>query len=328
MLLCVLFACSSVNSLLFLLVPIGRVSVDYPTNISMALECFDDYPTEHHLTTLTLTDLDLHPCTIKLEGDLESSIANVSVTLNECGTMCYHREKLFDGSSHENGTSFLNETVLDPSSGKEFRDAVFFPNNWELEMICSQNLTEDGFCQLDRKSGTGPVKEKNATLGLNLFDANNNETDGIFAVQWMTLEDETEQKASNFQCSSYGEKQKLLQTFQNKEMENNKTIYQFCRSLCIVQVQRSNLCSNIHHEEAVNPEFTFWMYLLLRLISDVFVGGSAILFDGAAMALVSEVRGDFSFQRMFGFIGISIFSPISGALMDHFSANDNDKNIR
>jgi hypothetical protein len=60
----------------------------------------------------------------------------------------------------------------------------------------------------------------------------------------------------------------------------------------------------------------------------MFLSGSATLFDGASLVLVNEVRGDFGFQKMFGFIGIAIFSPISGAMMDHFSTNEKDTNFR
>jgi hypothetical protein len=78
----------------------------------------------------------------------------------------------------------------------------------------------------------------------------------------------------------------------NKATINRTTSYQMCQPQCIVQISRSDICSNKAREDVVNPQFTFWMYLLLRLIFDVFMSGSATLFDGASLVLVNEVGGD------------------------------------
>jgi hypothetical protein len=155
----------------------------------------------------------------------------------------------------------------------------------------------------------------------------------MIPVLWMALEDESEfdHKSSDFQCSTYDEKLKLLQTVysQENQTENNPTThYRTCRSQCVVQINRSDLCSDKVREDVINPQLTFWIYLLLRSVFEVFVVGSYTLFDGAALVLVNEVRGDFGFQKMFGFIGYAIFSPISGALMDHLSTNENETNFQ
>jgi hypothetical protein len=156
----------------------------------------------------------------------------------------------------------------------------------------------------------------------------------MIPVLWMALEDgsEFDQKSSDFQCSTYGEKLNLLQTVysQNNQTKNNPiTHYRTtCRSQCVVQINRSDLCSDKVREDVVNSQLTFWIYLLLRSVFEVFVIGSYTLFNGAALVLVNEVRGDFGFQKMFGFIGYAIFSPISGALMDHLSTNENETNFR
>ncbi|EFX88451.1 hypothetical protein DAPPUDRAFT_311258 [Daphnia pulex] len=327
MLLSVLFGCTSITSLIFLLVPVGRISVAYPTNMSMALGCFNN-----DNSTLTLTDLDLHPCKFKLYEDSENSVINVSATLGECGSVCYRSDKSDTEATLETASSFVSDTNLDHSIGKEFLDAVFFPNDWDLEMSCLQNLSARSICQLDRKSGAVSRKEKTATLALKLFQSDYN-IERMIPVLWMALEDESEfdHKSSDFQCSTYGEKLNLLQTVysQDNQTENNPiTHYRMCRSQCVVQINRSDLCSDKVREEVINPQLTFWIYLLLRSVFEVFIVGSATLFDGAALVLVNEVRGDFGFQKMFGLIGISIFSPISGALMDYFNTNENDKNFR
>ncbi len=102
MLLSVSFGLSGIIALLFLLIPVGRISVNYPTNISMALGCFDHNSTEYPFTTLTLTDLDFqHPCKFKLDGDSENSFLNVSAALDECGTVCYRMNNFMMESTSE-----------------------------------------------------------------------------------------------------------------------------------------------------------------------------------------------------------------------------------
>jgi hypothetical protein len=61
--------------------------------------------------------------------------------------------------------------------------------------------------------------------------------------------------------------------------------------------------------------------MCLRLFFDILLGGLD-LFVGASVALVGELGGDYGFQRMFGYIGIAVFSPISGVLIDQFSEDE------
>ncbi len=322
MLLSVSFGFTVITALLFLLVPVGRISVDYPTNMSMALGCFDDN------STLTLTDLDLHPCKFKLNEDSENSLINVSATIGECGSVCYHDEKSYGWSGPETFLetthSFLNETNKKLPIGKEFSGAVFFPKDYGLDVTCSAAATfgSEVDCALNRRNSI-EQKQAKILIGLDLVSAYSGNTTGKYRVYWMTTEDGTKigQNASNFQCVSYGGKQKLLETVnsQDSQAANNRTSYQICQPQCIVQINRSDICSNKVSQDVVNPQLTFWMYLLLRLIFEVFMHGSSTLFNGISLVLVNEVRGDYGFQKMFGFIGIAIFSPISGALIDYFS---------
>jgi hypothetical protein len=80
--------------------------------------------------------------------------------------------------------------------------------------------------------------------------------------------------------------------------------------------------------ENIDPKLTFGLYMVVRLLFDTSCG-VLDLFVAASVALVNQVGGDYGFQRMFGFIGVAIFSPISGALIDYFSSDTNTQgNIR
>lgn len=328
----IVHASLGIVGLLFLTVPPSKVWHPYPENLTFALGCTDTNPLHLNSATLALADLDSNPCHVHSEM-IREKLNNMSVALEECGYICYDNNRPSDVSNAE-----LNEptTETDPSLPKvavkkvvlpkmEFRDAVFFPNYWSLDVTCSPTRNGDHICELNRKNGSEPI-QVNATLGLDLTSSSVN-TSGRFPVKWMTMEDGiySGQKLSNFECGSYGEDQKFRQTVYFKDSnqaDNDRAVYQFCRPQCVVRIRRSELCSNLALEEVFNPQLTFWLYMLFRFIFDVLLGGLD-LFVGASVALVSELGGDYGFQRMFGYIGIAIFSPISGRLIDEFSPDLN-----
>jgi hypothetical protein len=103
----------------------------------------------------------------------------------------------------------------------------------------------------------------------------------------------------------------------NKATINRTTSYQMCQPQCVVQISRSDICFNKAREDVVNSSVLD--VLLLRLIFVVFMSGSATFLNGSSLVLINQVGGDYGFQKIFGFIGLATFSPISGALIDYFS---------
>ena len=88
----------------------------------MALGCIGD--NSNPFATLSLADLDSHPCKLRKEEDWENSFLNVSVTLEECGTMCHRSEKSYG----DNGVDRVNN-ISDSNNFQEFRDVIFFPHD-------------------------------------------------------------------------------------------------------------------------------------------------------------------------------------------------------
>jgi hypothetical protein len=103
------------------------------------------------------------------------------------------------------------------------------------------------------------------------------------------------------------------------ETAENEISYKICRPQCLVQTLRSDICANKEHVVVFDPQLTFWLYMLLRLFFGILLGGGMTLFEGACLAVVTQVKGDLGVQRIFGLIGLMIFAPVSGALIDHFS---------
>ncbi|XP_057367450.1 uncharacterized protein LOC130688483 [Daphnia carinata] len=327
MLLSLSFGLASISALLFLLVPVGRMSVDYPVNTSFVVGCHDAFNLADHSSPVSVfTNFDTKECEYKVGHNLGNGIANISVVLKECGYMCYHNNEPYDEDYSE--AYVVSELPSMANFTQTFRDATFFPDDWILNGWCTRQPGEEVFCEENRETGTS----LNATLAL---DWSNNIANKSrrFPVIWIALEDGGQinnERIFNAKqlCDSRDDERKVHQTAYVKYLnDSDKNSYQFCRPQCTVLSSRSELCSNMAQEKIFNPQLTFWLYMLFRCIFEVLLGGSATLFEGAVLALVSEVRGDYGFQKVFGFIGVAIFSPISGVLIDHTSSDENNQNF-
>ena len=299
------------SSLFFLLIPVGRMLNKFPVNTTLAMECRNEMDGRHS-ATLVLTHLDSNTCHLK-SPNLNQSATNVLGVLEECGYVCYNKNRSSDGS--------FEEEVL---STAEFRDAVFFPKDWTLNVSCLKTLDGVETCVANTESGDG-AGSRNVTLGIvPSVDATR-----MFSVSSVAMGGDSERKMNNGHCDFNGEGQKLRQKWNYQDQtDNNNTVYQFCLPRCIIRVNRSDMCSNMAGEEVFNPQLTFGLCMFLRTLFDILCG-VLDLFVGASVALVNQVGGDYGFQRMFGFIGIAIFSPISGALIDYFSSDTSAQgNIR
>ncbi|XP_068213541.1 LOW QUALITY PROTEIN: major facilitator superfamily domain-containing protein 6-A-like [Palaemon carinicauda] len=101
-----------------------------------------------------------------------------------------------------------------------------------------------------------------------------------------------------------------------------------CTLQCKAYVSRDALCSNKVTEEDIDPMLTFWCYLLVRILNTLTLATSFTLFDGAAIAVVREHKGDYGLQRLYGNLGGIVITPISGQLIDYFSEVNNFQDYR
>ena len=121
---------------------------------------------------------------------------------------------------------------------------------------------------------------------------------------------------------------RLIKAAEKTDNDDSSILYRVCRPQCIVQVSRKHLCTNKENVHEFNPQSTFWAYLILRVLYAISLGGAMVLFEGACLAVVIEVKGDLGLQRLFGLLGTMIFSPVSGALIDYFSAGQSTPDFR
>ena len=308
------------NALLFLAIPTGRFVDKYPANLSLAFGCGGD---GHAL----LTDLDSKSC-----GFQPLPAANLSLTVTECGYVCYdeihQRSRLGDAKE-----SLPADWPSVDQPYKKFRHGIFFNDTWRLDYNCA-----NGNCSLDRSDNIRFNLKKDIILNnVTLTDSG-----GSFHVVRMSING-AQKIADNLQCSNYDQPVKLVEPLvyvlennlrcdegklekwaEGQEPMESRIVYRICRPQCIVQTPRKSICSEGENVISFDPQLTFWLYLMLRLFFAILLGGAMVLFEGACVAVVIEYKGDLGLQRMFGILGTMIFSPVSGALIDHFSV---DKNI-
>ncbi|KAJ8923738.1 hypothetical protein NQ315_010319 [Exocentrus adspersus] len=65
-----------------------------------------------------------------------------------------------------------------------------------------------------------------------------------------------------------------------------------------------------------SDEKTFWIYFVLRFIGSITMTAAVTIMDPIALAMIEKYGGDFGKERLFSSLGMALFSPITGALID------------
>ncbi|XP_021942576.1 uncharacterized protein LOC110841378 isoform X2 [Zootermopsis nevadensis] len=68
---------------------------------------------------------------------------------------------------------------------------------------------------------------------------------------------------------------------------------------------------------------TFWIYFFLRFVGTVMLSGGVTMLDPIALTMIQKYGGEFGRERLFSTIGMAIFSPLAGLLMDQSSSQLN-----
>lgn len=77
-----------------------------------------------------------------------------------------------------------------------------------------------------------------------------------------------------------------------------------------------DICPPNYQESAPH---VFWTYFGLRFLGTTMLSASVTVMDPIALTMVEQYGGEFGRERLFSTIGMAIFSPISGVLIDYSS---------
>ncbi|XP_026461560.1 uncharacterized protein LOC113363284 [Ctenocephalides felis] len=106
--------------------------------------------------------------------------------------------------------------------------------------------------------------------------------------------------------------------YSNKSNNHLYTIFKNEALSCIVQKCRfrkggPEVCPPDYKE---SDDQTFWVYFALRFFGTTMLSAGVTIMDPIALMMIEKYGGDFGRERLFSSIGMAIFSPITGFLID------------
>ncbi|XP_055540675.1 uncharacterized protein LOC129727167 [Wyeomyia smithii] len=73
---------------------------------------------------------------------------------------------------------------------------------------------------------------------------------------------------------------------------------------------------------------TFWYYLLIRFGATTMLTATVTIVDPMALTMVEQHGGDFGREKLFSSLGMAIFTPLTGLLIDYFSEGHSATNYQ
>ncbi|KPU74008.1 uncharacterized protein Dana_GF15870, isoform C [Drosophila ananassae] len=85
---------------------------------------------------------------------------------------------------------------------------------------------------------------------------------------------------------------------------------------CTFTMNAPEICPPDYKE---TDEIIFWVYFLLRFLATTMLSAGVTIMDPIALTMIEKFGGDFGRERLFSSIGMAIFSPITGIMIDYSS---------
>ncbi|XP_039492214.1 uncharacterized protein LOC120452171 isoform X1 [Drosophila santomea] len=85
---------------------------------------------------------------------------------------------------------------------------------------------------------------------------------------------------------------------------------------CTFTMNAPEICPPDYKE---TDEIIFWVYFLLRFLATTMLSAGVTIMDPIALTMIEKYGGDFGRERLFSSIGMAIFSPITGIMIDYSS---------
>ncbi|XP_068150568.1 uncharacterized protein [Drosophila tropicalis] len=85
---------------------------------------------------------------------------------------------------------------------------------------------------------------------------------------------------------------------------------------CTFTMNAPEICPPDYKE---TDDTIFWIYFLLRFLATTMLSAGVTIMDPIALTMIEKFGGDFGRERLFSSIGMAIFSPITGIMIDYSS---------
>ena len=323
-LLSLLTALGGLVSLLLLLIPPSRNMSPYPSVLEWGLRCGKP-DNRARFQKLMLHGFKSDECDI-----ISPSFINVSFTPGTCGYLCPARKKqrnqfyeykvVWPNRGGGFGISEIVDIVtLDSDEARIYHmpsvvdNYVFFPMNWTFHLSCDRIRPNDCIFNPIRRAPSRKIYSIQALATSS--DLQHLSREGPdFDVASITPPDTGRPVTVPINC---GAKEVVAQVISTPSEETEETDrYSGCVLDCMVNVPRGQICQNTEADVVYRPAVTFWSYLLARTFLGVLTASSLMMFEGAVMATIQELGGDYGIQRFVGNFGAIVFAPLGGYLID------------
>lgn len=353
-----LLALSSVlggaSALLLLAVPVGRITVTFPSAVELLATCDG--------SALRIRHMKDYPCT-----PLHPYAFDLNLTIVSCGFLCDFPEDMSpkDKEAISNTHSYdvlmqsridaqrliyrhivsspLIETmapIKDQSTSRILTNdpyfnttvsqlsdrEVFFPAPRLYKMECTTDDLSNATCLLGDDviySETRNVDEM-ARFHMQISHDSQTTTPTDVRNYWVTaianrnstMINEDYNKINSLTCKDnfeVGEGDEGVKVLVGSQK------LQECAAACVAVAPRKYMCDNKQQQIELDPAFTFWAYLAVRVFIGIIGGTAFAMFEGAVISIVREQKADYGLQRVYGSIGGMISSPLSGLLIDYAS---------
>lgn len=344
-------ALGGLSALLLLAVPVGRIAVTFPPAVDLITACdgsalhlqqVRDYPClpihpyayNINLTILSCgfvcelphqvskEDVDsiihAHSYDVHLKSSSESQRL---VYRNTISTFLDHRDKPM--KEHSTSRVLTNDPYFNSTTSIIGDNKIFFPTPQLYGLSCSYT-EKNATCLFDKidfvDDSIEEVREISYRVRIS-HDAQKNSAE--VRNYWVNAISENNSNGTssdydgidsttcndNF-AQSYGE---------SAWVKAGPIRLAQCSAACASIAPRKSLCDNHQQQIELDPVFTFWTYLAVRVFVGIISGTAFAMFEGAVIAIVRDQRADYGLQRVYGSIGGMISSPLSGLLIDYAS---------
>ncbi|XP_045537535.1 uncharacterized protein LOC106717587 [Papilio machaon] len=348
-------ALGGVSALLLLAVPVGRITVTYPPAAQLLSTCsagalqlrslpgypctpLHPYAFDVNLTVLSCgfvceipgevssKEIDAMIHTNSYDVRLQSNSHDQRLLYRHTVSPLPTRSKVLmkDQSTSRIMTDdpFFNSTVSRLSDNE-----LFFPAPTLYQMQCTQN-ENNATCLFGRR---------NFLNDLEVDNEQNSNTEYRMRISHDVQKSSTEVKDYWVNAISIGNGTKYDADYEgvdsmtcednfigdedvdNVRVKTGSRLLTRCSSACAALTPRKNLCENFQQQIELDPTFTFWAYMAVRVFIGIIGGTAFAMFEGAVIAIIRDQRADYGLQRVYGSIGGMISSPLSGLLIDYAS---------
>lgn len=339
-LLCFLTGSGGLVSLLLLLIPSGRDITYYSDTLTWGISC-GPTGSRAQYQNFILQGLSDDKCSLR-----QDSLSNASFTPGVCGYMCPTRTRIKEDAPrfyeykvvwpNRGGGFGMTEIVdvvnLQSENARRYHEpqvldtSIFFPMNWTFQLTCDRIRPDD--CVFNPVSKGASKKNFNVQLNNLQVTLKREHHYPQFVVESIFSSDMRKPVTKTINCGSKAEIAQVVSTVEKSVRSGNeiselvKARLNDCSLVCLAEFERAQLCSNTEELRSHDPSLTFWSYLLVRTVLGVLTAASLMMFEGAVMATIQEMGGDYGLQRFVGNFGAIIFAPLGGFLIDF--TNDNN----